>query len=101
MIKTAQLLLAAFSFVIGPSIGLAATPKAGEPAPNFTLRTLDDRSIELKTLTDKGPVVLVVLRGWPGYQCPMCTTQVHAFVAQADDFKARGVQVLMVYPGPA
>src|SRR5213075_1162254 len=46
-------------------------------------------------------VVLVVLRGWPGYQCPICTRQVHDFVPKAEKFTAANVQVLMVYPGPA
>jgi len=27
-------------------------------------------------------VVLVVLRGWPGYQCPLCTGQVHDSICQ-------------------
>jgi thioredoxin-dependent peroxiredoxin len=79
----------------------AVPPQTGEPAPNFTLRTLDDRAVELKGLTDKSAVVLVVLRGWPGYQCPLCTKQVHDFVARAAEFKQRGAQVVMVYPGPA
>lgn len=92
-------LLAAVLFLAAP---LAATPpKVGEVAPNFELRTLDQRVIELKALTANGPVVLVVLRGWPGYQCPLCTRQVQDFVAQADAFRARGARVLMVYPGPA
>lgn len=84
-----------------PFIASAATPKPGEPAPNFTLRTLDARAIDLKSLAEKSPVVLVVLRGWPGYQCPNCTKQVQDFAAHAADFKSRGAQVLMVYPGPA
>jgi thioredoxin-dependent peroxiredoxin len=79
----------------------AMPPATGDAAPNFTLRTLDDRAIELKSLVAKQPVVLVVLRGWPGYQCPLCTRQVHDFVAHATEFKQRGAQVLMVYPGPA
>lgn len=78
-----------------------ATPKVGGPAPNFVLQTLDQKPVELNVLTAKTPVVLVVLRGWPGYQCPLCTKQVQDFVSRAPDFRARGVQVLMVYPGPA
>ncbi len=46
-------------------------------------------------------MLLVVLRGWPGYQCPICSRQVNDFVTKAADFAAKGVQVLMVYPGPA
>jgi thioredoxin-dependent peroxiredoxin len=81
---------------------LAATaPEIGQAAPNFNLRTLGSKSVELKQLTAKGAVVLVVLRGWPGYQCPLCTRQVHEFVGQAAEFAKRGAQVVMVYPGPA
>ena len=81
--------------------GAAGPPAQGDTAPDFTLRTLDDQPIELKPLTAKSPVVLVVLRGWPGYQCPLCTRQVNDFVSQASEFDAVGAQVLMVYPGPA
>jgi peroxiredoxin Q/BCP len=98
---SARLALIAVFLLIAPRAWSATPPQVGEAAPNFTLRTLDDRAIELSTLTTKSPVVLVVLRGWPGYQCPMCTKQVHDFVAQAAEFGKRGVQVLMVYPGPA
>jgi peroxiredoxin Q/BCP len=80
----------------------AANPPApNDTAPNFTLKTLDERTIELKQLTAKKPVVLVVLRGWPGYQCPLCTRQVNDFVSHASELDASGAQVLMVYPGPA
>jgi peroxiredoxin len=79
----------------------AATPQMGEAAPDFTLNTLDGQSVHLSDLTAKSDVILVVLRGWPGYQCPACTAQAHDFVQAADKFKAAGVQVVMVYPGPA
>jgi thioredoxin-dependent peroxiredoxin len=79
----------------------AIPPVVGSAAPNFTLRTLDDRPVDLAELTARRPVVLVVLRGWVGYQCPLCTRQVHDFVAHADAFARRDVQVVMVYPGPA
>ena len=45
----------------------------------------------------KGPVVLVVLRGFPGYQCPMCNRQVQDFLRNAKSFGE--TRVLMVYPG--
>lgn len=79
----------------------AAPPQVGDMAPDFTLKTLDDQSVQLSDLTAKSDVVLVVLRGWPGYQCPFCTRQAHDFVGNADKLKAAGVQVVMVYPGPA
>ncbi len=79
----------------------AVTPKVGEAAPNFTLNTLEDKPVELNQLTAKKPVVLVVLRGWPGYQCPICTRQVQDFARNAAVFAAHDAQAVMVYPGPA
>ena len=91
----------ALSFIFVASAVNAAPPAAGEQASNFTLRTLDDKAVELKSLTDAGPVVLVVLRGWPEYQCPVCTRQVQEYIAHAAQFARKGARVLMVYPGPA
>lgn len=99
--KTPAYLFLTLLLAFAGTAGRGATPQVGESAPNFTLRTLDDRVVELTPLAEKSPVVLVVLRGWPGYQCPICTLQVQDFVANAAEFKRRGVQVLMVYPGPA
>ncbi len=83
-------------------------PKVGDEAPNFKLLpynsiTTDDQSeamVELKGVVEQGPVVLVVLRGYPGYQCGICSRQVAQFVKEADALVKAGVQVVMVYPGP-
>lgn len=76
-------------------------PQVGDKAPDFTLNTLDRNPLQLsKTLAD-GPVVLIVLRGWPGYQCPICTRQVGELITHADDLKAAGANLILVYPGPA
>jgi peroxiredoxin len=80
---------------------MPATQKFGDMASDFTLNTLDDKSVQLSDLTARSQVVLVELRGWPGYQCPLCTRQAHDFVSNAEKLKAAGVQVVMVYPGPA
>ncbi len=50
-------------------------------------------------MTPKRPVVLVVLRDFPGHQCPLCNRQVAEFTSHASEFA--GASVLMVYPGPA
>jgi thioredoxin-dependent peroxiredoxin len=41
----------------------------------------------------------VILRGWPGYQCPMCDRQVNEFIGSAAAFKAAKARVVFVYPG--
>ena len=83
------------------TMNAVSPPQVGSMAPDFTLKTLDDQSVQLRDVTAKSDVVLVVLRGWPGYQCPICSRQAHDFVENAEKLKAAGVQVLMVYPGPS
>jgi len=76
-------------------------PKVGEKAPDFTLKTLKGDSVSLAKTRAEGPVVLVMLRGWPGYQCPACTSQVGELLGQKDALKAHKATVLLVYPGSA
>ena len=78
-----------------------APPKIGETADMFTLQSLDGEKVELKKLLKEGPVVVAVLRGYPGYQCPACTRQVGGYVKLADKFAKAGATVVFVYPGEA
>jgi len=79
----------------------AEIPKPGDKAPDFSLKTLDDQIVRLSELTAKGNVVLVVLRGWPGYQCPICDRQVQDFIKSKADFAEAKARIVFVYPGPA
>ena len=79
----------------------AGPPAVGEVAADFTLDNMGGKPVKLSDVAKGGPVVLVVLRGYPGYQCPICTRQVADFLAAADRFKAAGATVVFVYPGPA
>lgn len=81
---------------------LTAPPKVGDAVPDFALPALGaDAKVELSRVLEDGPVVLVVLRGYPGYQCPICSRQVGSLIQRADAFKKAGTRVVMVYPGPA
>ena len=75
-------------------------PKVGEQAPDFELKSSSGDIVSLKKLTTDSPVVLLVLRGWPGYQCPICSRQVGEFLAKNSEFEKAGVQLVLVYPGP-
>jgi peroxiredoxin len=80
---------------------VAATPPAvGDKAPDFALSTVQGKTVRLSDVTSKGPVVLIVLRGYPGYQCPFCNRQAQDFIQKSKDFAERGARVVMVYPGP-
>jgi len=76
-------------------------PTVGSQAPNFKLKTAEGEEVELAAMTKKGPVVLLMLRGFPGYQCPYCTAQVGEFMGRIKDFQAAGSNIIAVYPGPA
>lgn len=84
-----------------PLLVQAGTPKVGDKAPAITLKALDDQTVRLNELTASGSVVVVVLRGWPGYQCPVCDRQTQDFIRSAPEFEEADARVLFVYPGPA
>ena len=95
-------LAAASSAIAQPAMTLTMTPPSvGTKAPDFSLRSADGAMVRLADAVAKGPVVLVVLRGWPGYQCPVCTRQFGSFMGRAAAFDSSGARVLFVYPGPA
>jgi peroxiredoxin len=83
------------------SVSLSAeTPKVGAKAPDFTLLTPTGTPVQLSRKERKANIVLVVLRGYPGYQCPYCQRQAHDFIEHAPAFAAKKTIVLLVYPGP-
>jgi peroxiredoxin len=85
--------------ILGVS-AFAQAPAVGAKAPDFTLSTPTGKAVKLSTEQGAHGLVLVILRGFPGYQCPYCVKQVHDFVDHASGFKAKNTRVLLVYPGP-
>jgi peroxiredoxin len=92
------------------AVGLAAPcplaaaenpPAVGEKAPDFALPALDGTVIRLSEELQRGPVVLVVLRGWPGYQCPFCVRQYGDFIRNRQPLEASGARVVWIYPAKA
>ena len=76
-------------------------PKVGQEAPTFSLKSPNGDVVELHKLTASSPVVLLVLRGWPEYQCPICSRQMGQFFSKKAEFEKLGAHVVMIYPGPA
>jgi peroxiredoxin len=75
--------------------------KLGETAKDVEFLPLKgEEKVKLSALVKDGPVVLVVLRGYPGYQCRECSRQVAELRGKADDIAALGAKVVLVYPGP-
>ena len=80
---------------------VAQSPKVGEESPDFELSSIGDEKIKLSEMVKSGAVVLVMLRGYPGYQCPICTKQVAQLMDKSKQFADAKANVLLVYPGPA
>ena len=98
LLRTAAMAVAGLALL--PLTAPAAQPPAvGESAADFTLSTPGGEQVQLLRLLKKGPVVLIVLRGFPGYQCPVCNAQVGQFIASAKKLKEAGANVVLVYPG--
>jgi len=81
--------------------GDEAPPKVGDTAVDFELLSIKGDKVRLSKIANNGPVVLIVLRGFPGYQCPICSRQVGQLLGEADKIKAAGATVLFIYPGPS
>jgi len=96
-----QIAVALLACAAPVALNAGTPPKAGDKASEFVLKTLDAQTVRLSDLTAKGKVVLIVLRGWPGYQCPLCTRQVQDYIASSPGFAQAKARVVMVYPGPA
>jgi len=75
--------------------------QVGDEAPALKLQAVNGEAVELSNLIEDGPVVLIVLRGNPGYQCPLCSRQVGQFMAAAEKLTAKASAVVFVYPGAA
>ncbi|TWT53511.1 Redoxin [Rubripirellula amarantea] len=103
------ILLSALSLVTTFGIGSfdrsatwAESPKIGASVNGFTLPVVgDDGEVSLTQELTEGPVVVVVLRGYPGYQCPACQRQVASFANRAKTLGQLTHRVILVYPGPA
>lgn len=96
-------MLAAAAALACAVAGLTADkiPAVGDEAKDFKLPTVEDRPVTLSKLIEGGPVVLIVLRGHPGYQCPFCDEQAADFLNRAAKFQDKKARVVFVYPGPA
>lgn len=97
----ASSILCAYADAAEKPAGPSKLPAVGDKALEFTLNNLEGQPKSLSNLTGKSKVVLVVLRGYPGYQCPICSIQVSSLISKAKDLNDAGAQVVFVYPGPA
>src|SRR5262245_49353604 len=73
------------------------TLKIDDVAKDFEFQPMEgNKKVKLSAIAKDGPVVLVVLRGFPGYQCPICTQQVRDLREHAKQFDELGAKVVLV-----
>jgi peroxiredoxin len=76
-------------------------PAVGAKAPDFSLNDLYGKSVSLADQIKQGPVVIILLRGYPGYQCPICTKQFGELMGKSKLFADAKATVVFIYPGTA
>ena len=75
-------------------------PPIGERAIDFDLPVVGgDGFVKLSKEYDEGNVVVVVLRGYPGSQCPFCSRQLSGLLNRAKALAQEAHRVILVYPG--
>jgi peroxiredoxin len=70
-IRACQITIAALAFAFTLKVNAADTPKVGEKAPDFALKTVDQKSIRLSDLTPNSGVVLLVAAWLAGVSVPL------------------------------
>ncbi|MGH1538634.1 MAG: redoxin family protein [Gammaproteobacteria bacterium] len=101
-IKNTFLFLIIFLFALSylHAAEIERGPKEGSKIKNFSGTTMNGDDFQLSKLIGQGSVVIVMLRGFPGYQCAVCSTQVAGYIAKAKEFeKQRNTPVVFIYPG--
>lgn len=72
--------------------------KAGDKAPEFTLKDPDGQSVSLAELLAKGPLVVSFYRGaW----CPYCNLELQALQEASPQIEARGAGIVAISPQTA
>lgn len=73
----------------------------GRPLPQARFVGPHGDVVDLRDFQGTRNIVLVFLRGFPGFVCPTCSAQTIALLKNAEEFEARDAQVVLVYPGAA
>lgn len=74
-------------------------PESGDKAIAFKTTDLEGKTFEFQPDKTGRWSVLVFLRGYPGYQCPLCKRQVGELLSKADELANARADIVFVYPG--
>lgn len=88
-----QILLSTLAVAVLGLHAIAATPKAGDPAPKFEGRSTDGKTLKLDDFIGKQAVLLYF---YPKDNTPGCTKQACTLRDRIGDLSKQGVQVIGV-----
>jgi antitoxin component YwqK of YwqJK toxin-antitoxin module/peroxiredoxin len=72
----------------------------GKPLPQTRFLSAAGEALDIDQLRKKGPVLLVILRGFSGQVCLYCAAQTTAISKAIKRFERNNIQVVVIYPGP-
>ena len=79
---------------------IIAQQKVGDRVLDFELPIVGSKDLlQLSDEYRQGPVVVVVLRGDPGYQCQLCVRQLASLANRSTAIKPLASRIILVYPG--
>ncbi len=79
---------------------IVAQQKVGDRVHDFELPIVGSKDLlQLSEEYRQGPVVVVVLRGDPGYQCQLCVRQLASLSNRSTAIKPLASRIILVYPG--
>jgi peroxiredoxin len=82
------------SWAMGNSSYISQT-LVGKPAADFTLDTLKDKAVNMTKYRDGKKAILFFWATW----CPHCRVELKRLNELKDDFKAKGIQIILVSLG--
>jgi peroxiredoxin len=67
---------------------------------DLVLKDTKGGSIDFKQYRGKKNLVVVVMRGYPGFICPNCSAQTSRLISNYPEFTKRDAEVVVLFPGP-
>lgn len=86
------IIFALFAFIVMSVQGIAQDRKPGKKAPQFRLEDVNGKTVELKEILGKGPVLISFWATW----CKPCMEELAEYKKIYEDLKDRGMTMVAI-----